>query len=89
MPNSSLKIGSLYMQSVLVLIFVLALFTMINGALIIAVLVNQDKEADERAEVTREVVITVGSCLVDLPRPATEDDIRECVTERLGKNATK
>lgn len=85
MADLSREPSKAYLNSVLFLIIAMALFELVNGALNIALLFSQDEAAKDRAKVTRQVVIVVGSCLVELPRPTDQKAVEHCVDERLGK----
>lgn len=78
-----------YDRAIVTLIIVVALFEMINGVLNISLLVAQGNEQNKRSQVTRDVVITAASCIIDLSKEnresPTEKAIRKCVAERRSR----
>ena len=84
MVTSDDKIGSRYMQSILFLIVVLAVFELVNSGLNIALLLQQNKVSAERSKVTRDVVVVVGYCLKQRD-VNTRAEIEKCVEKTLGR----
>lgn len=83
MPNSDPKVGGRYLQSILFLMVMLAIFALVNGVLNIIMMYNLSHDNNERAEETREIVIIVGSCLAERSENFSEATIRKCVEKRM------
>jgi hypothetical protein len=73
------------LQSIVLLIVLMAVFEMVNGALNIALLISQQNESAERSRVTREVVVATGYCLKQQDIN-TQQEIEICVEKTLGRS---
>lgn len=72
-----------YHRSILFLVVILVGISLANTLFTVVLTIGHDESTTERTDVTQEVVITVAACLMELPRPTTEKDIRECVAEHV------
>jgi hypothetical protein len=74
-----------YLQRILFLVIVVSIFSLLSTIGISVLFLNQNDESTKRSKITREIIVTVGACLIEPPPKEDGDALRQCVNQRLDK----
>jgi len=72
-----------YLQRILFLVIIVSIFSLISTIGISALFLHQQDETERRSKITREIIVTVGACLIEPPPKEDGDALRKCVNDRL------
>jgi hypothetical protein len=72
-----------YLFRILLLVMASAVFSLCSGIGIMFLFLDKNEETKERSQITREIIVSVGACLIEPPPKKNGDALRKCVNERL------